>query len=1190
MNQARHEFIRDLLHDGGIDVGLGVEEYVAAAYENLLGYEDASAMTNAEDRLGYWVDRLESGDLNQDTFIPEFLYLAWRWQGDFVPEQDFVSNRIAVESAWDVADALYFAPEEVRPSSDEALAGIADHASGARSAAMARPGSQPPDGDAVSGFPFPDLKGAYEGTWPDDPDDPDGPGDPDDPDAPGGPGDPDDPDSPGAPGDPDGPGDPDDPDDPDGPGDPDDPDGPGDPDDPDGPGDPDDPDGPGDPDDPDGPGDPDDPDDPDAPARPPEVRVDDIMLPLEDLVADEEQLVAVLADITESADVPLRDFSLQLVVTNALGSEVYRDTLDDPAIPRDGTVTEGFDFELGEWASADIEPGDYRAEVIAEADNLAGPVVGEETFRLAPEAGFEITRFDDLEVPLDELAELEVEISNTSDIDFGTREIRLTVDPGSVNGVTEQELSLRGGQSDTVLFFIDTEALALGGGEFDITIEAGGDDTRMANLTVRGAELEFEFDGIVDELVADGWFNTSMEIGGELTEVNDAETGEMDYTLRIRDPNNNVIEQWQMERPESLRDDSTEFHFDEWSFINEPGGIYTAELEVEAALLKDPVTFQEQFELLSPGVFEDFDDLEHQEYLDTIGVTATVRNQGNQEEEFEPLLDIDGHAFRPSGDNTLLLAPGETRAITFRVDTGARNLKPDPGDFRKDYDMQLRMADDPDFDARGEDAEANLEVVIPELSIDGVSWEQDDNDLKVNVDFKEHNDVATRDLELALVIRDEDDESVFEQVWSNDEVAGDTSETIDIPFDIEDWAPLVIDGPYSAEVTADAANILDGEEVAAEPLDDLDPVSPYRIGDGPAVSSVVDHSLPEGLVRDVEIDSSGNVFLRLDDGSVEMRDQGLGAGDEVATGVPGEARLAVGDDGILFVATEDSGEVAIDRIDTESDEEEEEWVAIDDVDELIDVTGAPEGDADLFVATLREQHGTWSNDVYLDLYAIEQEDEEPIDDRVHQEFLGPVFGHDQPVGIVADPDGRVYVGFEDGDIQRFDGEDDLEGFATLDDEPMDMAVGPSGDLFVLASSRVERFDDDGDRVDEWPLHVDDVGLDEMDALDVDADGTLHLSGSYAGDGAVSIVRDGFGDIEMAPDREVDLVFLLESDWDSAHQVELHIEGASDIGPVTPDFDNDTGLARFELPDLEAGTYPMELLGVQNEETADLVVA
>ena len=74
---------------------LAFREVVEQAYESLLGY-DVEEMANADERIGYWVDRL-TDDLEAGDFVPEFLQAAHETAGQWVPEEDFAGTQAAVE-------------------------------------------------------------------------------------------------------------------------------------------------------------------------------------------------------------------------------------------------------------------------------------------------------------------------------------------------------------------------------------------------------------------------------------------------------------------------------------------------------------------------------------------------------------------------------------------------------------------------------------------------------------------------------------------------------------------------------------------------------------------------------------------------------------------------------------------------------------------------------------------------------------------------------------------------------------------------------------------------------------------------------------------------------------------------------------------------------------------------------------
>lgn len=79
---------------------LEVRDRVVSAYENLLGYVDANSMNASEDRINYWVDRLNSR-LSVEDFGGQFLKEAEASPGKFVNSRDFKKNQEAVDTLRD---------------------------------------------------------------------------------------------------------------------------------------------------------------------------------------------------------------------------------------------------------------------------------------------------------------------------------------------------------------------------------------------------------------------------------------------------------------------------------------------------------------------------------------------------------------------------------------------------------------------------------------------------------------------------------------------------------------------------------------------------------------------------------------------------------------------------------------------------------------------------------------------------------------------------------------------------------------------------------------------------------------------------------------------------------------------------------------------------------------------------------
>ena len=70
---------------------------VETAYEDLLGYDSATAMDNAEDRIGYWVERLDGG-LDRSELAGTMAASALDGPGNHVPPVDFGGNVRVVEA------------------------------------------------------------------------------------------------------------------------------------------------------------------------------------------------------------------------------------------------------------------------------------------------------------------------------------------------------------------------------------------------------------------------------------------------------------------------------------------------------------------------------------------------------------------------------------------------------------------------------------------------------------------------------------------------------------------------------------------------------------------------------------------------------------------------------------------------------------------------------------------------------------------------------------------------------------------------------------------------------------------------------------------------------------------------------------------------------------------------------------
>ena len=77
---------------------------VTNAYEQLLGYPDAETMGNAEARIGYWENQLESGNVTLENFAGTFLTAANTTPGNHVNAQAFANNQAVVAGHEEVYD------------------------------------------------------------------------------------------------------------------------------------------------------------------------------------------------------------------------------------------------------------------------------------------------------------------------------------------------------------------------------------------------------------------------------------------------------------------------------------------------------------------------------------------------------------------------------------------------------------------------------------------------------------------------------------------------------------------------------------------------------------------------------------------------------------------------------------------------------------------------------------------------------------------------------------------------------------------------------------------------------------------------------------------------------------------------------------------------------------------------------
>ena len=122
MTDHEFEYVQGVFTNAGRADG-SARELVEAAYESLLGYEDANSMENSEARIEYWLGRLDD-DLSAETFVPAFLAAAETNQGSLVPDGDFLNNQTAVGTVRAQVDATITASGD-QPPTDASSAGAA---------------------------------------------------------------------------------------------------------------------------------------------------------------------------------------------------------------------------------------------------------------------------------------------------------------------------------------------------------------------------------------------------------------------------------------------------------------------------------------------------------------------------------------------------------------------------------------------------------------------------------------------------------------------------------------------------------------------------------------------------------------------------------------------------------------------------------------------------------------------------------------------------------------------------------------------------------------------------------------------------------------------------------------------------------------------------------------------------------
>lgn len=84
---------------------LDASAFVAKAYEDLLGYEDASAMANSQQRIDYWLARIEEGGLSREEFAQAFVAEADGGRSEWVSEDDLAKNTAAKAAIEELGDA-----------------------------------------------------------------------------------------------------------------------------------------------------------------------------------------------------------------------------------------------------------------------------------------------------------------------------------------------------------------------------------------------------------------------------------------------------------------------------------------------------------------------------------------------------------------------------------------------------------------------------------------------------------------------------------------------------------------------------------------------------------------------------------------------------------------------------------------------------------------------------------------------------------------------------------------------------------------------------------------------------------------------------------------------------------------------------------------------------------------------------
>ena len=367
------------------------------------------------------------------------------------------------------------------------------------------------------------------------------------------------------------------------------------------------------------------------------------------------------ADVTiESGDI----IDIAATVENTGGQEGTQDV----RLTIDGDVVDAETVTLGPgegitviFEDIDTSPlsGQYTHAVESDDDTVAGSLAVE----TAGEATFEVSNLDPVDATIEQgdPLELTATITNTGGGE-GTTDVLLRVEGSTIDG---QSLTLASGESEDVSFGGQFDTNQLPTGEYAYSI-ATDDDSQRGTLTVEDEvtteEATFEMSNLdpVDATVEQG---EPLTVGATVTNTgNGADTQEVFFLIE-----NNEIES----QPVDLGPgESTDIAFDDVVDTTQlPTGDFTHAIASEDDRVEGVLTITtEREETAVFDVIRAESATETAEAGDLVDVEVTVENSGDGRGTQDVELEVGGDVQRQE----VTLDPGESRTLTFEVDTSGR--------------------------------------------------------------------------------------------------------------------------------------------------------------------------------------------------------------------------------------------------------------------------------------------------------------------------------------------------------------------------------------------------------------------------------------------------------------------------------------------------------------------------------------